>query len=80
MLSSVHLIPENIIEVQNQTQEIMIDLKQNPDWRIAICTRNKNINNPEKRQSTCQWYQTGRCPDRRACHAEKKEFKVSYTH
>ena len=20
-----------------------------------------------------QWYQTGRCPDRRACHAEKKE-------
>jgi KaiC/GvpD/RAD55 family RecA-like ATPase len=61
-------------------EEILIDLKQNPDWRITICTRNKNLNNPEKRQSTCQWFQTGRCPDRRPCHAEKKEFKVSYTH
>ena len=60
-------------------EEITIDLRENP-WHIAMCTRNKNTDIPEKRLSTCQWYQTGRCPDRRACHAEKKEFKVSYIH
>ena len=34
----------------------------------------------KKKQYTCQCFQSGRCPDRRACHAEKKEFKVHYTH
>ena len=55
-------------------EETILDIEQNPNWRIAITTRNKNPSNEEKKLYCYQWFQTGRCLYRRACHAEKKEF------
>ena len=42
-------------------EETILDIEQNPNWRIAIITRNKNPSNEEKKLYCCQWFQTGRC-------------------
>ncbi len=60
--------------------EIKHDLKQNPCWKIRVCTRNKNTNNDKKKLRTCQWYQSSRCRGLTPCHAEKNDSKVHYTH
>lgn len=63
-------------------EEVEHDLKQNPRWKIRVCTRNKNTNNTDKKLRTCQWFQTRRCRDifKAPCHAEKNDSKVHYTH
>lgn len=63
-------------------EEIEHDLKQNPSWRIRVCTRNKNTKNADKKLIPCQWYQTKRCRDifKAPCHAERNDSKVHYTH